>query len=336
MSNKQNKNLNAIEIVTNTINKYNLISNKDTIVIGVSGGPDSMALLDILYNLKEKYDLKLVVAHVNHMIRKESEKEAIFVENACKKYEIPFEYKKINVEELAKKTKKSTETIGREERYSFFDQVLNKYSAQKIAVAHNLDDTVETTFMNLMRGSGINGLIGIKYTNGNIIRPLLDVSRNIILKYCEDNDLNPKFDKTNFEPIYTRNKIRLELLPLIRKEYNPNINDTIYRLKEILIEEQNCLNEIVEEYYKKVLKFREKDYIIIDRKIFKEISQGISKKLIIKILEDLNGSNQNIEMIHINTIDDLIKNKPSNKKFILGNKYYVENVDKTEVKFAKM
>ena len=229
MSNNQNKKLNAIEIVKNTIDKYNLIANKDTIVVGVSGGPDSMALLDILYKLKDEYDINIVVAHVNHMIRKESEEEAIFVKKACEKYGLAFEYKKINIENLAKENKKSTETIGREERYAFFNEILKKYNANKIAVAHNLDDTVETTFMNLMRGSGINGLIGIKYTNGNIIRPLLDVSRNIILEYCEDNSLNPKFDKTNFEPLYTRNKIRLELLPLIRKEYNPNINDTIYR-----------------------------------------------------------------------------------------------------------
>lgn len=336
MSNKQNKNLNAIEIVTNTINKYNLIDKNDTIIVGVSGGPDSVALLDILYKIKNIYSIDIVVAHVNHMIRKESEEEAIFVKNICKNYNISFEYKKVNIEEMAKKAKKSTETIGREERYKFFEEILKKYNANKIAVAHNLDDTVETTFMNLMRGSGLNGLIGIKYTNGNIIRPLLDVSRNIILKYCAENDLKPKFDNTNFEPIYTRNKIRLELLPLIRKDYNPNINDTIYRLKEILLEEQNCINEIVEEYYNKILKIKEEKYIIIDRKAFKEINTALSKKIIIKILEELNGSNQNLEMIHIKTVDDLIRNKPSNKKFILGKKYYVENVDKYEVKFEKM
>ncbi len=336
MSNNQNKNLNIIDIVENTIEKYNLIDKNDKIVIGVSGGPDSIALLDILMKFKNKYNIDIIVAHINHMIRKESEEEAVYVENMCKKYGVDFEYRKVEVEKIARETKKSSETVGREARYSFFNEVLEKYNADKIAVAHNLDDSVETTFMNLMRGSGINGLIGIKYRNNNIIRPILDVSKKQVLEYCEKENLNPRFDKTNFEKIYTRNKIRLDLLPKIREEYNPNINDTIFRLKEILIEEQNCINEIVDENLNKVINYEDSNSISINRREFKKINLAISKKMIIVILEKIKGSNQHIEKVHINTILDLINNKPTGKKFILGKEYSVENTSKEESIFYKI
>lgn len=336
MSNNQNKNKNLIDIVKRTISKYNLIEQGDKIVIGVSGGPDSIALLDILNKLKIEYNIQIIVAHINHMIREESEQEAIYVKEMCEKYNVPFEYKKINIEKLAEEVKESSETVGRRIRYDFFKEILEKYNANKIAVAHNLDDSVETTVMNFIRGSGINGLIGIKYKNDNIIRPILDVSKVEVLKYCEENELNPCFDKTNYQPIYTRNKIRLEFLPKIKEEFNPNINYTIFRMKEILIEEQECINEIVNEKYNTIINYQKNNCISINKKEFQKINTAISKKIVIKLLEKLNGSNQNIERIHIETIVDLINNKPTGKKFILGNKYIVENVNKNETKFYKM
>lgn len=336
MSNKTNVNSTIVEIVENTNEKYNLFELKDTIVVGVSGGPDSVTLLNVLYNLKEKYNLKLVVAHINHMIRKESDDEAIFVENICKEKNIPFEYKKIDVEKIASETKESTETVGRKIRYDFFSEVASKYNANKIAVAHNLDDSVETTFMNLIRGTGINGLIGIKYKNKNIIRPLLNVSRDKILKYCEENNLNPKFDKTNYEQIYTRNKIRLDLLPNIKENYNTNLNDTILRLKEILIEEKECIDEIVDEKLKDIIVEKRNNCIVIDRKKANLLNNAILKRIIIKVLEYINGSNQNIETTHINIILDLIKNKATGKQFIIGKKYKVENIANKKTKFIKL
>ena len=149
--------------VLKTIQKYNLIQNGDSIVIGVSGGPDSMALLNVLINLKQRLEIsKIVVATVNHMIREEAEEEAKFVEKFCEVNSIEFYLKKIDIEKEAQSKKISTELAGRNVRYDFFEEVLKKTDSNKIATAHNSNDNAETVLMNLLRGSGVTGLKGIE------------------------------------------------------------------------------------------------------------------------------------------------------------------------------
>ena len=200
--------------ILNTINKYNLIQKGDKIVIGVSGGPDSMCLLDSLYCLKEKLGIEIFVAHINHMIREEADEETEYVKEYCKNKNIKCYVKKADVEKLAKEQKLGTEEMGRKIRYEFFNEVAQKENANKIATAHNLNDNVETVLMNILRGSGISGLKGIeisrKETNIEYIRPIRECERQEIEKYCEEQDLDPRIDKTNFESIYNRNKIRNE------------------------------------------------------------------------------------------------------------------------------
>ena len=157
------------EKLLKTIQQYNLIQMQDKIVIGVSGGPDSMCLLDSLYCLKEKLDIEIVVAHVNHMIRKEAEEETDYVKKYCKEHVIPCFIKKVNVLELAKEQKLGTEEIGRKIRYEFFIEVAEQIGANKIATAHNANDNAETVFMNILRGSGISGLKGIDFKR-NILK----------------------------------------------------------------------------------------------------------------------------------------------------------------------
>ena len=148
--------------ILNTINKYNLIKKGDKIVIGVSGGPDSMCLLDSLYCLKEKLGIEIFVAHINHMIREEADEETEYVKEYCKNKNIKCYVKKADVEKLAKEQKLGTEEMGRKIRYEFFNEVAQKENANKIATAHNLNDNVETILMNILRGSGISGLKGIE------------------------------------------------------------------------------------------------------------------------------------------------------------------------------
>ena len=144
------------EKIIETIKKYNLIKKNDKIVIGVSGGPDSMTLLHFFINIKQEYNLQLFVCHINHGIREESTEEEQFVENFCKKNEIQFFPLRVNLPEIAEKEKKGLEEKGREVRYSFLNKVLNEVGANKIAIAHNLNDYIETILMNVLRGSGIN------------------------------------------------------------------------------------------------------------------------------------------------------------------------------------
>ena len=204
--------------ILQTINKYNLIQSGDSIVIGVSGGPDSICLLHILNELKQELNFKIYVAHINHMIRKEADEETEYVKEFCKNIGVECFVKKINVVKIAKESKMGTEEAGRKIRYNFFEEVLKNTNSNKIATAHNNNDKVETIIMNILRGSGISGLKGLDPIRENkFIKPLIEVSREEIETYCEENKLNPKIDKSNSENIYTRNKVRNTVIPYIKK-----------------------------------------------------------------------------------------------------------------------
>ena len=237
--------------VTKTIKKYNLIKNGDKIVVGVSGGPDSICLLDILRKMKNP-TFNIIVAHINHMIREEADEDENFVKEYCNKNNIQFYSKSIDVQKIANNNKISTEEAGRNARYEFFDEILKKTGGNKIAIAHNKNDRVETVLMNELRGSGLSGLKGIEPRRGKYIRPLIEIEREEIEKYCEENKLEPRIDKTNFENIHTRNKLRNCLIPYIKKEFNPNIIETINRLSEIVTEQEKYIDEIVREKYEEI------------------------------------------------------------------------------------
>ena len=230
--------------VLNTIKKYNLIQENDKIVIGVSGGPDSMCLLHILNGLKEKLNFEIVVAHINHMIRKEAEEETQYVKNFCDKLGIKCYIKRIDVIDKSNKEKIGTEEAGRKARYDFFEEVLNIVNANKIATAHNENDNAETVLMNIFRGAGTSGLKGIEPIRDNkYIRPISECERSEIEEYCRVNKLQPKIDKTNLENVYTRNKIRNVLIPEIKKEFNPNIIESLNKLSILARQENNFIQE---------------------------------------------------------------------------------------------
>src|SRR5699024_6346005 len=203
----------VFEKVLNTINKYNLIESGDKIVIGISGGPDSVCLLHILNRLKDKLDIELYAAHLNHQIRGiEAQKDALYVSEICKEMGIIYFIKSIDVPKYCEENSLSIEEGARKLRYEMFDEIKQKTRSNKIAIGHNLNDQAETVLMRIMRGTGLQGLRGIEYIRENsIIRPLLDIERKDIEQYCEVHNLNPRIDESNLENIYTRNKIRLEL-----------------------------------------------------------------------------------------------------------------------------
>lgn len=308
--------------VLKTIQKYNLIQNGDSIVIGVSGGPDSMTLLNVLINLKQKLEIsKIVVATVNHMIREEAEEETKFVENFCESHGIEFYLKKVDVQEEARSKKISTELAGRNARYDFFEEVLKKTGSNKIATAHNSNDNAETVLMNLLRGSGVSGLKGIeKIRDGKFIRPIIECKRSEIEQYCLENKLNPRYDKTNNENTYTRNKIRNMLIPYIEENFNPNIVDSLNRLSTIATKEDEYIHKIVENSFKNIVITADmgKKEIILDLKKFNELDEVIKSRLILYTISEILGTSQGIEKIHI---EDIIKLCGNN----IGNKYLMPN-----------
>ena len=301
------------EKVRKTIREYNLIEKNDSIVVGVSGGPDSMTLLSILLKLKEEFNLKIYVAHVNHMLRENAIKDEGYVKEFCEKNNIEIFIKKANIFEIAQKEKIGLEEAGRNVRYNFFEEVLKKTESNKIAIAHNLNDKVETIIMNTLRGSGVSGLKGIEAKRKKYIRPLIEIERYEIEKYCIENKINPRHDESNDDNIYTRNKIRNIVIPYIKNEFNPNIIKTLNRLSEIIKEEDEYVQSETEKIFKEILLTDEKNKIEFDPRKFNEQEKVIQKNLILLAIKKVKGSTQGIEKVNIDDIIKLCNNNIGNK-----------------------
>ena len=302
--------------------KYNLIEDGDKIVLGVSGGPDSICMLDNLREVKEEQviEFEIYVAHINHMIREEAIDDEKYVQEYCKKYNIECFVKRADVQKIASEKKIGTEEAGRKVRYDFFEEVLQKTESNKIAIAHNKNDKIETIIMHLLRGSGLSGLKGIEPIRDNkYIRPLLECERTEIEQYCEDKKLNPRIDKTNFENEYTRNKIRNIVIPYIKKEFNPNIIQTLSRLSDLAADESNYIELQTQKAFEKILIAKEKEQITLNLKEFNKQDKVIKNRLILYTTKELMGSTQGIEKIHIEDIIKLCQNNVGNK-FLTPNK----------------
>lgn len=319
------------EEVVSTINKYNLIENGDKIVLGVSGGPDSICMLNILNQIREEetIDFEIVVAHINHGLRENAKIDEQYVQDFCKKIGIECFVLHANIKQEAEKQKKGLEETGRIIRYNFFDEVLAKTKSNKIAIAHNSNDNVETIIMNIIRGTGLSGLKGIEPKSGKYIRPLIESNRQNIEEYCEEKKLMPRHDESNDENIYTRNKIRNIVIPYIKKELNPNIIDTVNRLSDIAKSDINYLDMVTkrayesicleENFYKENVYNNEKEAkIILDLKKFNQEDKAIQKRVILYAINKLFGSTKGIEKIHIEDIIKLCNNN-------IGNKYLTPN-----------
>ena len=320
--------------VKDVVIKNRLINNNEKFILAVSGGPDSMCLFDIFNFLKEKLkhefniNFSFCVAHVNHMIREESKKEKIYVENMCNKLNIPFYYREVDVPNISKKLHMSEETCGRKLRYDFLYEIKNKINADKIVIAHNMDDNVETIILNIIRGCGLKGLTGMNYEYKSIIRPLLDIEKKEILEYNIMQDLKPCFDKTNELDIYARNKIRLNLIPILKNEYNSNIMESIIRMKHILELDEDFLNNYTEKIVNNSIIDNNNNIVKFDFSIILNEHESIKRRCIRKIVEIKVGSIDGVENIHILDILNLLTNNITRKKYILGNKFTIEIVKK--------
>lgn len=326
------------ENVLNTIKKYNLIEQNDKIVCAVSGGPDSICMLDILRRIKEENQINfdIIVCHINHLIREEATADEQYVENYCRKYDIPFFAKRVDVKKVAKNDKQGTEEAGRKVRYDFFQEIFEKENATKIAIAHNKNDKIETIIMNVFRGSGISGLRGIEPIRDNkFIRPLIETERINIEEYCKENNLNPRIDKTNFINDVTRNKIRNIVIPYIQKEFNPNFINTVDRLSEVITEEDEYMKKRTVEIYNKI-KIREQEGIIeLNLKEFNKQEEVIRKRLILLAIINTIGNVQNIEKVNIEDIIKLCANNIGNK-YLTPNKNIKISVGKGKIVFERI
>lgn len=308
------------EKILKTIKKYNLIKDGDKIVVGVSGGPDSITLLDLLLKLKNQNIIKfdIVVCHINHMIREEATSDEGYVKEYCNKHNIECFVKRAEVEEIAKQNKMGTEETGRKIRYDFFYEILEKTKSNKIATAHNANDNAETVLMNIIRGCGTSGLKGIEANNKQLIRPLIECSRTEIEEYCKQNNLKPRIDKTNFENDYTRNKIRNMLIPYIQENFNPNIIEGINRLSSLSKQENDYLEKETQKAYISIVEEITNTSISLDLKKFNSLEKVIKSRVVLYTINELFKTKNGIEKKHI---EDIIKLCSNN----IGNKYLIPN-----------
>ncbi len=290
-----------------------LIEEKDRILIGLSGGPDSIFLLYFLYY---NFNKKLIIAHINHKLRKDdSDLDEKFIRKISQKLKIPLFVKREDVKKLSIDSKKSIEETGREVRFSFFNKILKIENFNKIALGHNLDDNVETVLINLIKGSGVKGLTGIPEKRENIIHPIIIAKKEEILKFLQDNKIEYRIDKTNLEKDFLRNKIRNYLLPIIEKEFNKNFKEKLLSLSNILKVEDKFLDDFTENISSKLLKF-EYDNIKIDLKKFKNLHLSIKRRLIRKGISYLCGDLREYPLEQIDKVISL-ENKKTGKEFEL-------------------
>ncbi|MCC0784068.1 tRNA lysidine(34) synthetase TilS [Clostridioides sp. ES-S-0108-01] len=311
--------------VLSTINKHNLIQKGDKIVLGLSGGPDSVCLLHVLNRLKKDFNIEIYAAHLNHQIRGiEAQKDALYVSKLCEDMGIIFFVKSINVPKYCENEGLSLEEGARKLRYEMFYEIKDKIKANKIAIGHNLNDQAETVMMRIMRGTGLKGLKGIDYIRDNcIIRPILDVERSEIEEYCEAYNLNPRIDKTNLENIYTRNKIRLDLLPYMKDNFNSNVIESIVRMSNSLKSDNDYIEKEAEAKFREVSNVKEKGFVEINLDDFVCLHEAIKVRVLRNSIKHILGDTNFVDQRHIEDIMSLEDNSKVNKMLTLPRNIFV-------------
>ena len=289
-------------MIKDILNKLE-IKNEKYLIVGCSAGPDSMALLHLLKNNTNKI---IVCAHINHNVRKESNEEEEYLKNYCKDNNIIFEKTT-----LTKYTERNFENEARKKRYNFYEKIINKYNAKYLFLAHHGDDLVETIIMKINRGSNLEGYAGIKTiskkNNYYIVRPLLNYTKEDLIKYDKSNNIKYYIDKSNSNTQYTRNRIRKNILPILKEE-NPNIHKSILKYSETLLEYNDYINREIDKHINNIYIKKE---LNIDK--FNKLDNFIKKNILYKILNNIYNNKPDIikEKNIIDILDLINNNKPN-------------------------
>jgi tRNA(Ile)-lysidine synthase len=288
-----------------TIDQYSLVQRGDKILVAVSGGPDSLALLLKLFDLKSKLDLILHIVHLDHGLRKDSRLDALFVQSWGRKLNLPVTVKQLTYQQL--KVKGSLEEFFREERLKFFIQIAKTIKADKIALGHNLNDQAETVLMRLLRGTGLSGLSGISakrvIQNKVFIRPFLETTRQQIDKFLKTRGVKPRLDSTNRQDLFLRNKIRHHLIPLLKNKYNLNILKVLANLAQSVSYDYEYLDQAA----RSSLKGNPRRLNL--KKIMK-LHPAILRLKLRQAISSIQGDTRRINFQHIKELEDLIFSRP--------------------------
>lgn len=311
------------EKILNSIKEHNLIEYGDSILVGFSGGKDSTCLLYFLMEIKDSLNLNIYTAHFNHGVRgDEADRDEKFCMEVSKKLGVKFFSDYYNMDKYASEEKISKEAAGRKLRKSFFNRITKENNIKKIALAHNYNDQVETLLMRIIRGTGLDGLVGIEYKSGNIIRPLLGIKRTEIEKYIYENNILYVEDSTNEQNDYNRNKFRNQIIPILKSEFNPNVEEAIFNLSKLARDDVNYLNKMTDFGYNRCVK-KEQDIIILDIDNFKKEDTSIQKRIIRKIFREKAGFLEDLSLTNVEDIINLTT---------LSSGKYIDNINNLKIR----
>lgn len=285
-----------------------MIKKGDCIIAGVSGGADSICLLNVLKELEEEYHLKIIVVHIEHGIRgRDSLEDAAYVREISREYDLEFREYSIDVKKIAEENHKSVEETGRELRYRAFYEVSHEMGNAKIAVAHNQNDQAETMLFHLLRGSGLHGLHGILPVRGRIIRPLLCAKRAEIEEYLNQRKIAYRTDQTNYEEEYTRNRLRLKVLPYIEENINKKAVSHLAQTADHIYEAEQFLEEMTQKAFLECLEeMKQEEKIVFSIEKLSEFAPYIQKEVFLKGFEQICGKRKDITSVHLREIQKLL------------------------------
>ena len=299
-----------LQQIASTIEKHRMIPPDSKIAVALSGGADSVCLLVCLNELKGKYDAELFAVHVNHMLRSDAVADEQFVAELCGKLDIPLAIHRHDIGKEAKARGISEELAGRLIRYECFVKELEIRAAGKaalIATGHNKNDNAETVFMNIIRGSGMQGLCGIPPIRGNIIRPLIEVERSEITEFLHEQGIKYRTDETNAQNIYARNKVRNSVFPFIEQSFNTALTLNLCRLSDIMKTDNDFLENEAKRYYDEC-KSEEGDMPRgVNLALFNKLHTAVKSRIIMLLYADAAGSFEDLEHVHIEAVLSICK-----------------------------
>lgn len=307
--------MNLLKKVKTTINQNKLLHQGDAVIVGVSGGADSVALISLLHALRYELGFSLHIAHYNYNLRRGSKADQRLVECLAEKYNIPCAVK--CWDKNKKIPKGSLEEIARQARFDFFIKLAKQKNANVVALAHTQNDQAETVLMRLLRGSGLQGLRGIlprrNINNVPFIRPLLGIKRKEIEAYLTKNKIAFRTDATNKQTQFFRNKVRLNLIPLLRQGYSPNIESILTSLADTAAVDYDYLEIQAQHIFQKISNFSQSQKKVqIDLSAFVKVHQALQRMVVRKGIEQLKGDTKSFTLSHMMECEDLVKNRPVN------------------------
>lgn len=296
-----------LDKVRATITRFSLLDRNDGVVVGVSGGPDSVALLHVLLALREELELRLHVAHLNHLFRgAEAEEDAVFVAGLAKAWGLPVTVETFDVPALVAKEGVSAQEAARRVRYGFLRRVAASAGAAKVAVGHHADDQAETVLIHLLRGTGPKGLGGMAPAREGIIRPLLEVTRAEIENYCREHHLPTRLDRSNEKTVYRRNRVRLCLMPVL-KEYNPRMVEALTRLAAVVRDEDEYLDRDAYQAFLGICLLDEKRHIAVSLPGFLGLPDALKRRVIRRCYSQIRGQTVDLSYDHVEVVLALAK-----------------------------